>query len=140
MQAGTDHPKARHILLYTAYDGYVQSVRQRECILLLHLVVQYKLLHNEQMAAADFDQQVLDWFLQIIVWLGKVDKEMEQDHVNSLTPTLKNSSEWLKFECQVHAQMQTHHSPVLKHSLLYVIHPHDEVTHEMLDDDYLSST
>jgi hypothetical protein len=55
-------------------------------------VVQYKLLHNEQMAAADFDQQVLDWFLQIIVWLGKVDKEMEQDHVNSLTPTLKNSS------------------------------------------------
>jgi hypothetical protein len=73
--------------------------------------VEYKLRRNEQMAAAEFHQQALDRFLQIIVWLGKVDKEMEQDCVDSLIPTLKNSSEWPKFECQVHAQMQTHRSP-----------------------------
>jgi hypothetical protein len=100
--------------------------------------VEYKLLHNEQMAAADFDQQALDRFLQIIVWLGKVDKEMEQDRVGSLIPTLKNSTDRPKFERQVHAQMQTHRSPIPKHSLCYLIRPHDEVTHEMLDDDYLS--
>jgi hypothetical protein len=55
------------------------------------------------MVAADFDQQALDRFLQIVVWLGKIDKEMEQDRVSSLVPTLKNSTEWPKFERQVHA-------------------------------------
>jgi hypothetical protein len=43
--------------------------------------------------AADFDQQALDRFLQIVVWLGKIDKEMEQDRVSSLVPTLKNASQ-----------------------------------------------
>jgi hypothetical protein len=40
MQAGTDHPEARRIPRYAAYDGNVQGVRRRECILLLCLVVQ----------------------------------------------------------------------------------------------------
>jgi hypothetical protein len=107
-------------------------------LMALRTWVEYKLLRNKQMAVADFDLQVLDHFLQIVVWLGKIDKEMEQDRVTLLVPTLKNSTEWPKFKCQVHAQMQTHRSPILKHSLRYVICPHDEVTHEMLDDGYLS--
>jgi hypothetical protein len=79
------------------------------------------LLHNQDFEAADFDQQTLDRFLQYVVWLNKIDKEMESYREAATTPTLKTSSDWLKFECQVDTQLQTYRSSVLKHSLCYVI-------------------
>jgi hypothetical protein len=94
------------------------------------------LLRNQQFEAADFDQQTLDRFLQYVVWLNKIDKEMESYREAAVTPTLKTSSDWLKFECQVDTQLQTYHSSVLKHSLRYVIRPQAGVTDEMLDADY----
>jgi hypothetical protein len=53
--------------------------------------------------------------------LNKIDKEMESYREAAVTPTLKTSSDWLKFERQVDTQLQTYRSSVLKHSLRYVI-------------------
>jgi hypothetical protein len=68
------------------------------------------LLRNQDFEAADFDQQTLDRFLQYVVWLNKIDKEMESYREAAVTPTLKTSSDWLKFERQVDTQLQTYRS------------------------------
>jgi hypothetical protein len=72
--------------------------------------------------------RTLDQFLQYVVWLGKIDKEMESYRKAAMTPTFRSSSEWLKFKRQVNTQLQTYRSLVMKYSLCYV----------MLGEDYLT--
>jgi hypothetical protein len=118
-----------------AYAQVVAIRSIKKCIT-LRAWGEYMLLRDQQFEGADFDQQTLDRFLQYLVWLGKIDKEMEQHRNAMATPTLKTSSEWLKFERQANSQLQTYRSSVLKHSIRYGIRLHDIVTHEMLEDDY----
>jgi hypothetical protein len=116
----------------------VVSIRSIKKCIALRAWGEYMLLHNQDFEAADFDQQTLDRFLQYVVWLNKIDKEMESYREAATTPTLKTSSDWLKFERQVDTQLQTYRSSVLKHSLRYVIRPQAGVTDEVLDADYPS--
>jgi hypothetical protein len=88
------------------YTQVINICSAKKCIALCAWG-EYMLLRDQQFRAADFDQQTLDRFLQIVVWLGKVDKKMEQHRSDAIVPTLKNSSEWLKFEHQVHSQLST---------------------------------
>jgi hypothetical protein len=114
----------------------VVSIRSVKKCIALRAWGEYMPLRNQQFNAADFDQQTLDRFLQYVVWLSMIDKEMEQYHDAAVVPVLKTSPEWLKFERQVNTQFQTYRSSVMKHSLCYVIRPHTEVTDEMLGEDY----
>jgi hypothetical protein len=120
-----------------AYAQVVSIHSIKKCIA-LRAWGEYMLLRNQQFETADFDQQTLDRFLQYVVWLNKIDKEMESYREATVTPTLKTSSDWLKFERQVDTQLQTYSSSVLKHSLRYVIQPNAGVTEEMLEADYPS--
>jgi hypothetical protein len=118
-----------------AYANVVSIRSIKKCIA-LRAWGEYMLLRNQDFEAADFDQQTLDRFLQYVVWLNKVDKEMESYREAAPTPTLKTSSDWLKFDRQVDTQLQTYRSSVLKHSICYVIRPQAGVTDEMLEADY----
>jgi hypothetical protein len=120
-----------------AYAQVVSICSIKKCIA-LRAWGEYMLLRNQDFEAADFDQQTLDRFLQYVVWLNKIDKEIKSYREAAVTPTLKTSSDWLKFERQVDTQLQTYHSSVLKHSLRYVIRPNAGVTDEALDADYPS--
>jgi hypothetical protein len=110
-----------------AFYAQVVLIRSIKKCIALHAWGEYMLLRDQQFEAADFDQQTRDRFLQYVAWLGKINKEMEQHREAVATPTLKTSSEWLKFERQANSQLQTYRSSVLKHSLCYVIRPHDIV-------------
>jgi hypothetical protein len=112
------------------------SIRSAKKCIALRAWGEYMLLRNQQFDAADFDQQTHDRFLQYVVWLGKIDKEMELYRKATMTTTLKSSAEWLKFERQVNTKLQTYRSLVMKHSLRYVIRPHTDVNDEMLGEDY----
>jgi hypothetical protein len=61
---------------------------------------------------------------------------MEQHRNAAVIPVLKSSSEWLKFKREVHTQLQTYRTLIMKHSLCYEIRPHTDVTDEMLEEDY----
>jgi hypothetical protein len=109
----------------------VVSIRSIKKCIALRAWGEYMLLRNQDFEAADFDQQY-------VVWLSKIDKEMESYREAAVTPTLKTSSGWLKFEREVGYQLQTYRSSVLKHSLRYVIRPNAGVSEEALEADYPS--
>jgi hypothetical protein len=65
----------------------VVSIRSIKKCIALRAWGEYMLLRNQDFEAADFDQQTLDRFLQYVVWLNKIDKEMEPYREAAMTPT-----------------------------------------------------